>query len=101
VCVCFSISHTRARARARALSLNPPDPIIYMKIFNGQLRQSAPWELVPIWYETFPPDHIDQVEINNTTMQRKQKMYRMVLCRGSDPRKFNPQNKILNICTER
>jgi len=27
-------------------------------------------ELVPDWYQTFPPDHIDQAEINDSTMLR-------------------------------
>jgi len=40
----------------------------HVKIFKGQLRRFALWELVPKSYKVFPPDHIDELEISNSTM---------------------------------
>jgi len=45
----------------------------HVKIFTRQPRQFALWGLVPHWYKTFPPDHIGQVEINNSTMLNNKK----------------------------
>jgi len=45
----------------------------HIKIFKGQPRQFALWELAINWYETFPPDHNDQVENNNSTTVRNKK----------------------------
>jgi len=42
----------------------------HVKINKGQPRRFALWVLVQDWYKTFPPDHIDQAEINNSTMLR-------------------------------
>ena len=39
----------------------------------GPPRRFAFWMLLPNWYKTFPPDHIDQVEINGPTMLNKTK----------------------------
>ena len=47
----------------------PPDSMHqFSKYLRAQPLQSALWELVPKWYKTLPPDHIDQVEINDSTM---------------------------------
>jgi len=46
------------------------DTMNHVKIIKGQPRWFALVELVPSWYNTFPPDHIDQLEINNSTMLR-------------------------------
>jgi len=43
-----------------------PAPMNHAKIFKG--RRFASWELVQGPYKTFPPDHIDQVEINKSTI---------------------------------
>jgi len=42
----------------------------HVKIYKGQPRRFALSELVYVWCKTFPPDHIDQVEINHSTMLR-------------------------------
>jgi len=66
---------------------SPTDPISHSKIFKGQTRVIAFWELVLAadWYKTFQLDHIDQVEINNSNNVEKQNQYRIILCGGSDP----------------
>jgi len=43
------------------------------KIFKGQPRRFALWELAPNWYKTIPPDHIDQVQINDSPRLRNTK----------------------------
>ena len=50
------------------ISIYPPDAMNHVKIFEGQPRRCALWELAPKWYKTFPPDHIDQVEIYNSSL---------------------------------
>jgi len=40
----------------------------HVKIFKGQPRRFALWELVPNWYKIFPPDYFGQMEINNSTI---------------------------------
>jgi len=39
----------------------------HAKILKGQPCQDALSKLVPDWYETFPPDHTDLVEIYQPT----------------------------------
>jgi len=46
------------------------DTMNNVKIIKGQPRRFAIVELVSSWYKTFPPDHIDQLETNNSTMLR-------------------------------
>ena len=38
------------------------------RAIKGRPRPYASWELVQGSYKTFPTDHIDQVEFNNSTM---------------------------------
>ena len=45
----------------------PPAPMNHIKIFKGWPPRDAPSKLVQLWYTTFPPDHIDLVEIKNPT----------------------------------
>jgi len=40
-----------------------PMPVNHVKIFKGWSPPDVPSELVQLWYKTFPPDHIDQVEV--------------------------------------
>jgi len=47
-----------------------PAPMNHVKIFKGQPRRFALSELVQACYNTFPPDHFGQVEINDSTMLR-------------------------------
>jgi hypothetical protein len=42
----------------------------HVKTFEGKPRQFALSELVQACYKIFPPDHIDQEEINDSTMLR-------------------------------
>ena len=42
----------------------------HVKICEAQPRRFALSQLVQAWYKTFSPDHIDQVEINDSTMLR-------------------------------
>jgi len=46
----------------------PPDPMNHVKIIKCQPRTCARSELVPNWYKKILPDHIDQAEINKSTM---------------------------------
>ena len=41
--------------------------INHAQIFKGQPCRHALWELVPKWYQTFPPDDIDLAEMNEAT----------------------------------
>jgi len=39
----------------------------HVKIFKGLPLRHVPSKLLQLWYKTFPPDHIDLVEMKNTT----------------------------------
>ena len=56
----------RERERERESSTEsqrPPAPMNHEKILKGWPSQDAPWIMVQLWYKTFTPDHIDQVEM--------------------------------------
>jgi len=50
-----------------AILVSPPDPMNHAKRLKGWSPRDAPWELVPRWYKTFPPDHFGRVEIKMQT----------------------------------
>jgi len=45
-------------------------PVNHVKILKGQPCRFAFSKLVQAWYKIFPPDHLGQVEINDSTMLR-------------------------------
>ena len=50
----------------------PPDHMNYHKKMKVQLRWCVLWELVPDWYKKVLSDHIDQAEMNKSTMLSNQ-----------------------------
>ena len=49
----------------------------HVKSHKGQPHRFVLWELVPEWYKTFTPDHVDQVETINSTILKKNR-FRLV-----------------------
>ena len=59
-----------AKKKSRIVSVRtclicPPAPMNHVKIFKGWPPRDAPSDLIPLGYKTFPPDHIDQMEMIN------------------------------------
>jgi len=98
VCVCVRIFTI---FRVWFLCIRPTLRIIsqYLRAFPADLP-SGSWYLTKTkccqLYKIFPPDHIGQVEINNSTVLRN----KPILRGGSDPGSLKPRNKIWILCTE-
>ena len=48
----------------------PPASMNHIKTLKGWPLRDAPSKLVQLWYQTFPPDHIDLAEMKNPTRLR-------------------------------
>ena len=62
-----------------------PAPMNHEKTFMGWPPRDAPSKLVQLWYKTFPPDQLGQVEMKKPTrLSNTPSTVCMIFCGGSD-----------------
>jgi len=79
----------------------PPHPMNHVKVFKGQLRWDVLWELVPNWFETFPPNHFGRVEMIQPTRMSYKTSTAESCAEDQILETSDPPHKILNFCMER